>query len=171
MILKRSKQNKAMQVISDPWAFHHSDPLHDTPIYPRLCLNAAWDLYIDSQINTWSENRNKNLKWLLERFLLLRARTAVAGREWSQTWHAEIHAERLSSGVEADQKVIAAHGCYASTVITALTAQNTQGVHGIHHTPPHFVNELLDAVLSDIDVDVVKTGIFRLSEVACSEGS
>ena len=77
-----------------------------------------------------------------------------------------IYTERLSSGVEADQKVVAAHGCYASTVITALTAQNTQGVHGIHHTPPHFVNELLAAVLSDIDVDVVKTGRTRLSEVA-----
>ena len=60
--------------------------------------------------------------------------------------------------MEADQKVIAAHGCYASTVTTALTAQNTQGVHGIHHIPPHFVEQLLDAVLSDVEVDVVKTG-------------
>lgn len=70
-------------------------------------------------------------------------------------WEHELKSNR---GLEADQKVIAAHGCYASTVTTALTAQNTQGVHGIHHTPPHFVEQLLDAVLSDVDVDVVKTG-------------
>lgn len=68
------------------------------------------------------------------------------------------HELKSNRGLEADQKVIAAHGCYASTVTTALTAQNTQGVHGIHHTPPHFVEQLLDAVLSDVDIDVVKTG-------------
>ncbi len=45
------------------------------------------------------------------------------------------------------------------TVTTALTAQNTQGVHGVHHTPPAFVEKQLHAVLSDIDVDVVKTGM------------
>nr|GFD58627.1 thiamine biosynthetic bifunctional enzyme BTH1, chloroplastic [Tanacetum cinerariifolium] len=62
------------------------------------------------------------------------------------------------SGLEADQKVIAAHGCYAMTATTALTAQNTQGVHDIHHTPPAFLKKQLDAVCDDVGVDVVKTG-------------
>jgi hydroxymethylpyrimidine/phosphomethylpyrimidine kinase len=61
-------------------------------------------------------------------------------------------------GLEADQKVIAAHGCYAMTATTALTAQNTLGVIDIHHTPPDFVRKLIDASISDIGVDVVKTG-------------
>jgi hypothetical protein len=62
------------------------------------------------------------------------------------------------SGLEADQKVIAAHGCYAMTATTALTAQNTLGVTDIHQTPPAFVQKLIDACISDIGADVVKTG-------------
>jgi ATP-dependent RNA helicase DDX5/DBP2 len=62
------------------------------------------------------------------------------------------------SGLEADQKVIAAHGCYAMTATTALTAQNTLGVQDIHHTPPGFVKKQIDAVCDDVGVDVVKTG-------------
>lgn len=61
-------------------------------------------------------------------------------------------------GLEADQKVIAAHGCYSMTATTALTAQNTLGVVDVHHTPPEFVKKLIDASVSDIGVDVVKTG-------------
>ncbi|KAF2834931.1 hypothetical protein M501DRAFT_1008888 [Patellaria atrata CBS 101060] len=63
------------------------------------------------------------------------------------------------AGLEADQKVIAAHGCYAMTATTALTAQNTQGVYGIHETPSEFVKKQIEACVSDIGVDVVKTGM------------
>lgn len=65
------------------------------------------------------------------------------------------------SGLEADQKVIAAHGCYAMTATTALTAQNTQGVRDIHHTPPAFLKKQLEAVCDDVGVDVVKTGRYN----------
>lgn len=67
------------------------------------------------------------------------------------------------SGLEADQKVIAAHGCYAMTATTALTAQNTQGVYDIHHVPVEFLRKQIDAVIEDVGVDVVKTGEFGLS--------
>ncbi|EKG20044.1 hypothetical protein MPH_02675 [Macrophomina phaseolina MS6] len=63
------------------------------------------------------------------------------------------------AGLEADQKVIAAHSCYAMTATTALTAQNTQGVYDIHHTPSSFVRKQIDACIEDIGVDVVKTGM------------
>ena len=63
------------------------------------------------------------------------------------------------SGLEADQKVIAANGCYAMTATTALTAQNTLGVYDIHHTPPPFLKKQIDACIEDIGVDVVKTGM------------
>lgn len=45
------------------------------------------------------------------------------------------------------------------TATTALTAQNTQGVNDIHLTPPDFVRKQIDASVSDIGVDVVKTGL------------
>jgi hypothetical protein len=64
----------------------------------------------------------------------------------------------IDRGLEADQKVIAAHGCYAMTATTALTAQNTQGVTGIHETPSEFVKKCIDACAEDVGIDVVKTG-------------
>lgn len=63
------------------------------------------------------------------------------------------------AGLEADQKVIAAHGCYAMTSTTALTAQNTQGVFDIHLIPPAFVARTIDLCIEDIGVDVVKIGV------------
>ncbi|CAF9932375.1 MAG: hypothetical protein ALECFALPRED_005278 [Alectoria fallacina] len=63
------------------------------------------------------------------------------------------------TGLEADQKVITAHGCYAMTATTALTAQNTQGVSGIHYVPSDFVVKQIDACLEDIGVDVIKIGM------------
>lgn len=66
------------------------------------------------------------------------------------------------SGLEADQKVIAAHGCYAMTATTALTAQNTKGVYGIHHVPAEFLRKQIDAVVGDVGVDAVKTGVYLL---------
>jgi len=62
-------------------------------------------------------------------------------------------------GLEADQKVIAVHGCYAMTATTALTAQNTQGVKGIHEIPSAFVEQQIDACIEDIGIDVVKIGL------------
>lgn len=44
------------------------------------------------------------------------------------------------------------------TATTALTAQNTTGVKDIHYTPPEFVGKLIDLCITDIGVDVVKTG-------------
>ncbi|KAI0435217.1 Rapamycin-insensitive companion of mTOR, N-term-domain-containing protein [Xylaria sp. FL1042] len=63
------------------------------------------------------------------------------------------------AGLEADQKVIAAHGCYAMTATTALTAQNTMGVDDIHQIPPEFTRKQIDAVFKDILPSVVKTGM------------
>lgn len=63
------------------------------------------------------------------------------------------------AGIQADLKTVTLLGSYGASVITALTAQNTRGVAGINAVPPEFVAEQLDAVLSDLPVDVVKTGM------------
>ncbi|XP_022157083.1 thiamine biosynthetic bifunctional enzyme TH1, chloroplastic isoform X2 [Momordica charantia] len=63
------------------------------------------------------------------------------------------------AGIQADLKTCAARGVYCSTVITAVTAQNTVGVQGVNIVPEGFVSEQLTSVLSDMQVDVVKTGM------------
>ncbi|KAI0195109.1 Phosphomethylpyrimidine kinase-domain-containing protein [Xylaria flabelliformis] len=63
------------------------------------------------------------------------------------------------AGLEADQKAIAAHGCYAMTATTALTAQNTTGVDDIYQIPPEFTRKQIDAVFKDIPPSVVKSGM------------
>lgn len=69
------------------------------------------------------------------------------------------------AGIQGDLKTITLLGSYGASVITALTAQNTRGVSDIHAPPPSFVGEQLDAVLSDIPVDVVKTGMLYSPEI------
>jgi hypothetical protein len=62
------------------------------------------------------------------------------------------------SGLEADQRVLAAHGCYALTATTGLTAQNTLGVQDIFVVPSEFVRKQINAGLEDVGADVVKLG-------------
>lgn len=63
------------------------------------------------------------------------------------------------AGIQADLKAVAACGCYATSVITALTAQNTRGVQDIFSVPGKFIAAQIDSVLSDIGTDAVKTGM------------
>ena len=69
------------------------------------------------------------------------------------------------AGIQADLKTITLLGSYAATVLTALTAQNTRGVSAIHGLPPSFVIEQLDTVLTDIPVDIIKTGMLHTSAI------
>ena len=45
------------------------------------------------------------------------------------------------------------------SAITALTAQNTTGVTGIMEVSPEFLENQLDAVITDIRPDAVKIGM------------
>ena len=51
------------------------------------------------------------------------------------------------------------------SAITALTAQNTTGVFGIMEVTPDFLKKQLDAVISDIFPDAVKTGMVSSSSL------
>ncbi|OJJ46706.1 hypothetical protein ASPZODRAFT_152142 [Penicilliopsis zonata CBS 506.65] len=68
------------------------------------------------------------------------------------------------AGLEADQRVLATHGCYALTATTGLTAQNTLGVQDIFVVPSAFVRKQIDAALEDIGADVVKLGMLSCAE-------
>lgn len=69
------------------------------------------------------------------------------------------------AGIQADLKTFAAFGVYGTSAITALTAQNTLGVTGIHVVPAEFVTAQIEAVVSDIGCDAVKTGMLASSAI------
>jgi len=69
------------------------------------------------------------------------------------------------AGVQADLKTFAALGVFGTSAITALTAQNTRGVSGVHAVPGAFVVAQVEAVLGDLDVRAVKTGMLGTAEV------
>ena len=69
------------------------------------------------------------------------------------------------AGIQADLKAFAACGVFGASAITALTAQNTTGVRGVHPVPADFVVAQVEAVLDDLDVRAVKTGMLGTAEV------
>jgi hydroxymethylpyrimidine/phosphomethylpyrimidine kinase len=69
------------------------------------------------------------------------------------------------AGIQADLKTFAARGVYGMSVLTALTAQNTVGVQGVFEIPPAFVELQIESIMSDIGVDVVKTGMLSNAAV------
>jgi hydroxymethylpyrimidine/phosphomethylpyrimidine kinase len=69
------------------------------------------------------------------------------------------------AGVQADIKTITALGGYATTIITALTAQNTLGVHSVLEVPASFVRQQIDAIMTDIGADAVKTGMLMSRDI------
>lgn len=69
------------------------------------------------------------------------------------------------AGIQADLKTISMLGGFGASVITALTAQNTVAVTGIHPVPADFVVAQLTAVLSDLRVRAVKTGMLFSGEI------
>ena len=69
------------------------------------------------------------------------------------------------AGIQADLKTFTALGVYGASVLTALTAQNTRGVNGVHTPPAAFVRAQIDAVLDDLDVAAIKTGMLANGEI------
>jgi len=69
------------------------------------------------------------------------------------------------AGVQADLKVISTLGAYGTCAITAITAQNTLGVSSVFNVPASVVGQQIDAVVSDIGADSLKTGMLVSKEV------
>jgi hydroxymethylpyrimidine/phosphomethylpyrimidine kinase len=69
------------------------------------------------------------------------------------------------AGIQADLKTFAAFGVYGTSAITAITAQNTVAVTAAEMLSPALVRAQIDAVLDDIGVDAVKTGMLGNSEL------
>jgi hydroxymethylpyrimidine/phosphomethylpyrimidine kinase len=69
------------------------------------------------------------------------------------------------AGLQADIKTVTALGGFAMTAVTAVTVQNTLGVFGIHEIPEGIVVQQMRAVLDDLGVDAVKTGMLHSAEI------
>jgi len=69
------------------------------------------------------------------------------------------------AGIQADLKTFAALGVYGTSAITAITAQNTQTVSEVFELPPGIVAAQIDAVVSDIGADAVKTGMLSSAPI------
>lgn len=71
------------------------------------------------------------------------------------------------AGIQADLKTFQMLEVYGMSAITAITAQNTMGVHGIYDVPLEGIGKQIDAVMTDLGADAVKTGM--LSQPAVIE--
>ncbi len=69
------------------------------------------------------------------------------------------------AGIQADLKTFAALGVYGMSVLTAITAQNTRAVTAVFELPTDLVEAQIDAVITDIGADAVKTGMIASSEL------
>ncbi|MFD0123787.1 hydroxymethylpyrimidine/phosphomethylpyrimidine kinase, partial [Streptomyces virginiae] len=63
------------------------------------------------------------------------------------------------AGIQADLKTMLALGVHGMSVVTAVTAQNSLGVRGVWELPAEAVTAQYRAVVDDIGVRAVKTGM------------
>ena len=68
------------------------------------------------------------------------------------------------AGLEVDIKAMASVGVHACAVVTAVTAQNTAAVERIYPIPADMIQAQLDAVLKDVDIKAIKTGMLYNAE-------
>ncbi len=69
------------------------------------------------------------------------------------------------AGIQADLKTFAAFGVFGTSAITAVTAQNTQTVTSVQEIDLDVIAAQIDAVVSDIRIDVVKTGMLSSAPI------
>lgn len=69
------------------------------------------------------------------------------------------------AGIQADLKTFHQFGVFGMSAITAITAQNTLDVNGVYPMTPDAVAAQMDAVLSDIGADAMKTGMLFSADI------
>ena len=75
------------------------------------------------------------------------------------------------AGIQADLKTFAALGVYGTSAITAITAQNTLGVTAWEAVSVPMVVAQIEAVVSDIGADAVKTGMLATTPIVLAVAS
>ncbi|MFD9301200.1 bifunctional hydroxymethylpyrimidine kinase/phosphomethylpyrimidine kinase [Streptomyces sp. NPDC060048] len=69
------------------------------------------------------------------------------------------------AGIQADLKTMLELGVHGMSVVTAVTAQNSLGVKGVWELPADAVRGQYRAVVDDIGVQAVKTGMLSSAEL------
>jgi hydroxymethylpyrimidine/phosphomethylpyrimidine kinase len=69
------------------------------------------------------------------------------------------------AGIQADLRTFAFHCVHGTSAITCVTAQNTLGVNRVDAMPPEAVAAQIEAVVMDIRVLAVKTGMLLNREI------
>lgn len=72
------------------------------------------------------------------------------------------------AGVQADLKTALALGAHGMSVLTSVTAQSSLGVSGVWDLPVAAVRAQLRAVVDDIGVDAVKTGMLSSAAIVAA---
>lgn len=67
--------------------------------------------------------------------------------------------------IQADLKTFSSLGVFVASVITAITAQNTAEVRAVEVLSTEIIKKQLEAVLDDMTVDVIKTGMLPSIEI------
>jgi hydroxymethylpyrimidine/phosphomethylpyrimidine kinase len=75
------------------------------------------------------------------------------------------------AGIQADLKTFAAHGVFGTSAITAVTAQNTLGVVAWQAVPADLVTAQIEAVVGDMGVSAVKTGMLANAAIVEAVGA
>jgi len=69
------------------------------------------------------------------------------------------------AGIQGDLKTLEAFRVYGLSVVTSITAQNTRGVRHVFDLPAELVIQQLRAVVEDIEIRAVKTGMLSSREI------
>ena len=69
------------------------------------------------------------------------------------------------AGIQADLRTFAFHCVHGTSALTCVTAQNTLGVMRVDALSAEAVKALIEAVVGDIGVDAVKTGMLLNREI------
>ncbi|KAI4296225.1 hypothetical protein L6164_036200 [Bauhinia variegata] len=128
---------------------------------PVLVASEVFRQSRGSSFLSWNSNTKKNHRRIFMNMQADRASKAIHASELKIPHVLTVAGSDsgAGAGIQADLKACAARRVYCSTVITAVTAQNTAGVQGVDVVSEEFVAEQLQSVLSDMHVDVVKTGM------------
>ncbi|MGQ9557985.1 MAG: bifunctional hydroxymethylpyrimidine kinase/phosphomethylpyrimidine kinase [Desulfurispora sp.] len=70
-----------------------------------------------------------------------------------------------AAGIQADLKTFASFRVYGTSAVTAVTVQNTTGVYDVHVLPASQVGAQIDAVMEDIPVQAIKTGMLANEDI------
>jgi len=69
------------------------------------------------------------------------------------------------SGVQADIRFISELGGVAASAITSITVQNTLGIQLFHDLPVSIVRQQIEAIINDLQPQVIKIGLLRRTDV------